>query len=106
MEIEESRTSRMAMASLLLAAVTVAAWCGITAEDRSGDGKNLITATSGLTIVWGPIAGFALADLSLLRIKVSEGTLRGKGIAIAGLVAATLLIAGIVIAGSRLPIHR
>ena len=96
----------MAIASIIMAGLTIAAWGGLTAEDRSGTGKTWVTAAAGMTIVWGPIAGFVLAVLALLRIRVAQGALRGKGFAVAGLIAAALLIAGIVVAGGQLPVHR
>ncbi len=96
----------MAIASLVMVGLTIAAWGGLTVEERSGTGKTWVTAASGMAVVWGPIAGFVLAVLALLRIKVAQGALRGKRLAIAGLIGAALLIAGIVVAGSQLPIHR
>ncbi|MBI3985379.1 MAG: hypothetical protein HY343_00530 [Lentisphaerae bacterium] len=47
----------------------------------------------------GPIIGFAFAFLALLQIKISNGELRGRGIAIIGLVCSSAMIAAMAIMG-------
>jgi len=93
----------MAVASLLLSVLAVAAWAGLWAEAQFGMGKTLVTTVSGMAVVSAPIAGCVLAVLALLRIRAAQGALRGNGLAIAGLLAGGLLIVGIVIAGMQTP---
>lgn len=98
-EMKEERTSRMAVASLILSGLTIAGWFGLQAE--SGSPKTNITAFSGVAVLVGPIVGFALAFLALLWIKASHGALRGKLCALAGLILASILLAYLVFVGNQ-----